>query len=158
MSPFEKLLADLARADVEFILVGGLAVALAGYVRATEDVDVLIRAERENVKRLLDCLKGFGEGAAAELRTDDFAPEEGAIRVVEDFPLDLFTQMSGHTYEDLLPQTSEHDVAAVRIRSLNIEGLILLKAGSLRPKDQLDVQALKAILREQSGGTAHSKR
>ena len=151
MSAFERLLADLVRADVEFILVGGLAVALAGHVRATEDVDVLVRAERENVGRLLDGLRGFGEGAAAELSVDDFALEEGAIRVVEDFPLDLFTQMNGRTYEDLLPRTSEHEVADVRIRALDAEGLILLKAESLRPKDQLDVQTLKAILRERGG-------
>ena len=157
MSTFERLLADLVRADVEFILVGGLAVALAGYVRATEDVDILIRVEGENVKRLLDCLKGFGEGAAAELSADDFVVEEGAIRVVEDFPLDLFTQMSGHAYDDLLPQTSEHEVADVRIRSLDAEGLILLKADSLRPKDQLDVQALKAILHERGGTTTSGR-
>lgn len=48
---FEKLLAALADGEVRFILVGGLAVALNGYVRLTEDVDILLDTEEENVRR-----------------------------------------------------------------------------------------------------------
>ena len=151
MNAFEKLLADLSQADIEFILVGGLAVALCGYVRATEDVDILIRAERANVERLLECLETFGEGAARELDPEDFALEEGAIRVVEDFPLDIFTQMSGHTFDDLRPYTKQHTIEHTTIRHLSIDGLLMLKSDSQRPKDQLDVHALRAIQREQDG-------
>jgi hypothetical protein len=67
---------------------------LCEYVRATEDVDILVQADRANVERLLECLQGFGKGAAGELDPEDFTLEEGAIRVIEDFPLDIFTQMS----------------------------------------------------------------
>jgi hypothetical protein len=148
MNAFEKLLVDLSQADVEFILVGGLAVALCGYVRATEDVDILIRAERANVERLLGCLEIFGEGAARKLDPEDFALEEGAIRVIEDFPLDIFTQMSGYTFEDMHSHTEEHAIEDTTIRYLSIDGLLMLKSDSQRPKDQLDVHALKAIQRE----------
>lgn len=151
MNAFEKLLVDLSEADVEFILVGGLAVALCGYVRATEDVDILVGAEHDNIVRLLECLETFGEGAARELSAADFTLEEGAIRIVEDFPLDVFTQMSGYTYSDLLPRTEEHALGTATIRHLSIDGLLMLKSDSLRPKDQLDVQALEAIRREQGG-------
>ncbi len=147
MDTFEKLLAGLCRCDVDYILVGGLAVALCGYVRATMDVDILVRADSANVARMLACLQRFGEGAARELAVEDFAVEEGAIRIVEDFPLDVFTLMNGQTYEDLLPLTALHEVEDVAIRHLTPEGLIRLKAGSLRPKDRLDVEALQAILR-----------
>jgi hypothetical protein len=138
-------LADLSAAQVDFILVGGVAVALAGYARATEDVDLLVEASPENIQRLLAALEDFGEGHARKLTPGDFALEEGAVRVVEDFPLDLFTQMSGYTYADLLPFTDEHDIRATTIRYLDAEGLIRLKKDSLRPKDQLDVQALRAL-------------
>lgn len=152
MNAFAKLLADLSAADVEFIVVGGVAVALAGYLRATEDIDVLIRTDEKNIRRLLDALEDFGEGHARELSPDDFALEEGAVRIVEDFPLNLFTQMGGRTYEDLLPLTDEHVVGENVVRYLNTEGLILLKKDSLRPKDQLDVQALRDIQRRKQGG------
>jgi uncharacterized nucleotidyltransferase DUF6036 len=53
-TPYEKLLANLAHAEVKFIIVGGVAVALNGFVRTTEDVDILIESSSENVRRLLD--------------------------------------------------------------------------------------------------------
>lgn len=149
MNGFEKLLADLSAAEVDFILVGGVAVAFAGYARATEDVDILVEASSENVRRLLACLENFGEGHARELDADDFTLEEGAVRVVEGFPLDIFTQMSGHTYADLLSFTDERDLQDTKIRHLNAEGLIRLKKDSLRPKDQLDVQALRDLRRSE---------
>ena len=43
-TPYEKLLAKLARADVKFIIVRGVAVALNGFVRTTEDIDILVEA------------------------------------------------------------------------------------------------------------------
>ena len=84
-TPYEKLLAKLARAEVKFIIVGGVAVALNGFVRTTEDVDILIEASADNVGRLLDELKEFGEGYARELSPGDFSDSEGAIRIIEDF-------------------------------------------------------------------------
>jgi len=147
-SAFERLLADLSEGGIDYILVGGLAVAFCGHVRATEDVDILVRVDNENLARLLEVLAGFGEGAASELQADDFTLEEGAIRVVEEFPLDIFTQMSGYRYEDLESMTTTRRVNDHTIRHLNIEGLITLKEESLRHKDQMDVAALRRIQEE----------
>lgn len=143
----EKLLADLVRADVRFLVVGGVACALNGYVRTTEDLDLLVDAEPENVRRLLQTLEGFGEGHARELDALDFSDDEGAIRLVEDFPVDMFTRMGGRRYRDLEPHLRVHD-GDVPIPFLGAEGLILLKSGSRRPQDQLDVAALREILGE----------
>lgn len=148
---FEDVLADLSQHNVKYLLVGGLAVALCGFVRTTLDIDILIQADEENIRRLLDRLKHFGEGSASELTPADFTLEEGSIRIVEDFPLDVFTIMSGDTYEDLLPLSSTHQIDDVEISYLNAEGLIKLKSSSLRPQDQLDVQALRAIQQRQNG-------
>jgi hypothetical protein len=151
---FEKLLADLSEAEVDYLLVGGLAVAFCGYVRATEDVDILVRVDDDNLQRLLDVLADFGEGAASALSVDDFTLEEGAIRVVEDFPLDIFTQMSGYCYEDLTSMTETRQVNDHSVDHLDVEGLITLKEESLRPKDQMDVQALRRIQKEQAPGSS----
>lgn len=83
-TPYEKLLAKLARADVKFIIGDGVAVALNGFVRATEDVDILIDSSAENVARLLDNLRNFGEGHARELSPADFSDSEGAIPLQEE--------------------------------------------------------------------------
>lgn len=143
---FAELLAALAAAQVDFLVVGGLAVAQAGYLRATLDVDLLLDASEANLVRLLSALHGFSEEAAEVLSPDDFPLEEGAIRVAEDFDLDLFTLMSGETYADLLPLSAEHLVLGRPVRFLSAEGLIRLKAPSLRPKDRLDVEMLRRLL------------
>lgn len=86
---FEKLLAEIARAAVDFAVVGGVAVSLNGFVRATDDVDILIKEDRPNVEKLLSCLIRWGEGWARELKPDEFIAQEGSIRVMEDFDLDI---------------------------------------------------------------------
>ena len=83
-------------------------------------------------------LTRVGDGAAAELTPDDLPLEEGAVRLDETLAVDLFTLMSGQTYTDLLPEP---------VRFLSAAGRIRLKSASLRPKDRLDAEALRAILR-----------
>jgi len=144
-TPYEKLLAKLVRAEVKFIIVGGVAVALNGFVRTTEDIDILIEASAENVTRLLDELRNFGEGHARELSPADFSDSEGAIRIIEDFPLDVFTMMRGKRYADLVGSTKTTRIDHVEVRYLNSEALIALKSDSQRDQDRIDVSALRAL-------------
>src|SRR5689334_741031 len=138
-TPYEKLLGKLVRADVKFIIVGGVAVALNGFVRATEDVDILIDSSAENVDRLLDNLRNFGEGNARELSPADFSDSEGAIRIIEDFPLDVFTVMRGKRYVDLIGSTKSIRIDDVDVRYLKAGALISLKSDSHRAQDRIDV-------------------
>jgi predicted nucleotidyltransferase len=144
-TPYEKLLAKLARAEVKFMIVGGVAVALNGFVRTTEDVAILIEASAENVTRLLDELGNFGEGHARELSPADFSDSEGAVRIIEDFPLDVFTMMRGKRYADLVESTKTTRIDDVDVRYLNAEALIALKSDSQRDQDRIDVSALRAL-------------
>ena len=145
-SPFEKLLAGLVRSEVEFAVVGGVAVSLNGFVRATDDVDILVQAAPENIRKLLDCLAGWGEGFARELKMEDFVPQEGCIRVMEEFDLDIFTRMRGYSLEEFRPRLRHLETSGVRIPYLAPEDLILLKQESWREKDQVDVAAMRKIL------------
>ena len=142
--PFESVLVALSRADVRYMVVGGIACALNGFVRTTEDVDILVDADPGNLRRMIHALAGIGEGYAAEFRVEDFSDEEGAVRLVEDFPIDIFTRMGGRRYEDLLRFRRVH-AGEVPIPYIDVEGLIELKAGSPRSRDQLDVEALRRL-------------
>ena len=53
---FEKLLGLPAESRVQFVVVGGVAVTLHGYVRLTDDIDLLVSAEASNLGRLLNAL------------------------------------------------------------------------------------------------------
>ena len=102
---FEKLLVLLAERGVRFVVVGGVAVTLQGYVRLTEDVDLLLDDQLGNLSLLLTTLSGFGEGFARELSIEDFDDSEGAIRIVEETEscqVDLFTRMSGRKFGDVI--------------------------------------------------------
>jgi len=143
---FGSLLVELARAGVDFAVVGGVAISLNGFVRATEDLDILVHRSPENLHKLLDCLKHWGEGWARELKIEDFAVEEGSIRVMENFNLDIFVKMRGKTLDDFRPALCHFDSDGTRIAYLSAADLIFLKEGSWREKDKLDVAAMKEIL------------
>ncbi len=151
-SPYEKLLADLAGSGVDFAVVGGVAISLNGYVRATEDADIIVSRSPENLRKLLDCLANWGEGFARELTPEDFVFEQGAIRVIEDFGLDIFVRMSDKTLDDFRPRLRYLETGGVRIPYLAPEDLIFLKEDSWRDKDKLDVQAMREVIaRERQG-------
>ena len=146
---FEKLLVLLADARIEFVLVGGLAVTLQGYVRFTEDVDILIESSLGNVTKLLEVLGNFGEGFANELSPDDFTEEEGAIRIVEEVEqcqIDVFTVMSGRKFADVAEDADVFDLRGREIRYASKKALIGWKEKSVREKDKLDALALRRLV------------
>ena len=157
VSQFERLLADLVRAGVDFAVVGGVAVILNGYHRQTVDTDILVHPNPENIRRLLAYLVTWGEGWARELRPEEFVSQEGSIRVTEDFTLDIFTQMKGHSLDEFRPRLRYLPSGDVRIAYLHPEQLIELKRDSWRDKDRLDVLALEEILRQEAVNAADPK-
>lgn len=148
---FENLLVELARAEIDFAVVGGVAISLNGFVRATDDVDILVKNSPPNIQALLDCLKKWGEGWARELTLADFAVEEGSIRIMEDFDLDIFTRMRGKTLDDFRSDLRYFTSNDAKIAFLSPADLIYLKRDSWREKDQLDVSAMKEVLARESG-------
>lgn len=145
---FEKLLVLLAEAGVDFIVVGGIAVSVQGYVRLTEDVDLLIDNSASNVKRLLARLAAYGEGFARELSPEDFDDEEGAIRIVEETEqcqIDIFTRISGRRYSDVLKDTDRFEAGGHQIAVASKASLIGWKSKSVREKDQFDAMALRRL-------------
>jgi hypothetical protein len=153
VNTFEGLLGVLVDNRVRFTLVGGLAVSLNGFVRTTEDMDILVDDDPSNVKNLLNCLLQFGEGYARELNLTDFADEEGAVRIQEAFDLDIFVRMRGKKYQDLIKHIQYYEmVGGANIPYLDADGLIRLKGDSSREKDRIDAAALRRIARD----TAHA--
>lgn len=150
---FEKLLAELAQSGVDFAVVGGIAISLNGYVRATDDADIIVAETPDNIRRVLKCLEGWGEGWARELKEEDFVPQEGSIRVMEDFDLDIFTRMRGKSLDDFRPRLRYLETSGVRIPYISPQDLIYLKQGSWRDKDKLDVLAMQEIIAREAKTT-----
>ena len=148
MTSFARLLAALVAGDVQFAVVGGVACALNGHLRTTQDVDILIDSATDNVDRMLAVLCGWGEGWARELTAADFPIEPGAVRVNEEFPLDIFTEMSGLTWSTALPHVRWWQSGELRVPYLDAPALVTTKEHSVRAKDQEDVRILRMLIRE----------
>jgi hypothetical protein len=149
-SSFEKLLVLLVKANISFTTVGGIAVCLNGYVRLTEDVDILVAPDSDNILNLIRELSDYGEGFASELTPADFADEEGAIRIIEaieNCQIDIFVRMQGLHLDDFKGDIQHFRASdGTQVPYLGSKSLITLKATSLREKDRVDVSVLKGLL------------
>ena len=78
-------------------------------------------------------------------------PQEGSIRVMEEFDLNIFTRMGGHALDEFRPGLRYLDTGGVRIPYLSPADLVLLKKDSWREKDKLDVAAMRDIIAREGG-------
>lgn len=132
----------LASEGVEYALIGGYALALQGIVRLTEDVDILVEPSAENARRWVRALSKLPDGAAAELVGDDTLHEElYAIRINDEFTIDVMNSASGQSWEQMKP----YRVRIEGIDVISLEGLLRMKEGG-RLKDRADAEAIRKVL------------
>jgi len=144
--PLLKLLQRFQDEGVQYILVGGHAVRLNGFLRSTEDIDILLPSSIDNGRRVikaLNFLDGARELQPAWFATEATEPEN--IRVADDLLIDLLFAANGESYESLQPHVRTLEVEGVIIRTLDIEGLLKTKTLH-RDKDIIDRSALTKIL------------
>ncbi len=148
-----KLLESLQRNGVNYILVGGHAVRLHGFNRATEDIDLVVPFDAENGARLIRSL-GFLE-SAKELQAWWFSKEANAdeiqnIRVADELVVDILFSANGETYESLQPFIRKIEIEGVTIATLDVDGLLKTKT-SQREKDAIDRQFLLKVKNSEHG-------
>lgn len=156
MTDFRGLLEALSIRSVNYILIGGMAAAVHGSIRATRDVDVVYERNPENVRRLVAALGSLApvlRGAPANLpfRFDEPTVERGLNFTLSTRigAIDLFGEVAGGgSYEALLPDSREIEILGVRCRVVTLEKLIELKRAAGRPRD-LDAIAELEALREE---------
>jgi len=142
----------LNRSEVRYLVIGGVACILHGYVRATTDVDILIERSVDNARRTLDALGLLGWGFAREWSPDEILRRP--ITVIGDDPaVDVFTIAWKVKYEDAVSRSSSVVVDGVAIPLISIDDLIETKRTG-RALDAADVEALQRIQRIGRGAGA----
>lgn len=150
------MLRTLADHGVEFVVIGGLAVAAHGYVRATKNVDVVPAPDRENLDRLLGALEAL---SAEPFEIGDFGTEELPVElnreglemggnwalVTSAGRLDLMQWVSGlEPYEELRSRALVVDLPGVgAIAFAGFEDLVAMKRAAGRPQDRQDLAVLR---------------
>jgi hypothetical protein len=143
---FLELLKALAREEVDYVLVGAVALTVHGIVRATEDVDLFVRPERDNVERLKRALLSvWDDPDIAQITADDLAGEYPTIRYGppgEGFVIDVLARLgAAFAFEDLVAQTIM--VEGVPVRVATPSTLYRMKRDTVRPIDRADAAALR---------------
>ena len=160
----ETLLRTLREDGVEFVVVGGLAVAAHGYVRATKDIDVVPRPDADNRRRLYGALQSLD---AEPIEVGDFRPEElpvpfapegldeggnWALRTRAGRTVVLQRLAGMESYETLRAGAIEVDLPNVGLVLVaGYEDLLAMKRAAGRPVDDQDMAALEDARRARSG-------
>jgi len=140
-----SLARELNRLGVAYVVVGGFAINRLGFVRATEDIDLLIARDRNNqslVKRALEILP---DRAIRELGDEDLA-EWVVVRVNDDITVDLMTEACGVRYEDAANGIEIETIEGVPIPFASAELMLKMKQGT-RDKDAADRSFLQQLIR-----------
>ena len=149
---FDELLRRLSAADVEFVVVGGLAVNAWGVVRGTRDVDVVVATDLANLKRVAEVAVGAnghvqqGEallGSPPSIASALAAGEQVAIET-DLGRLDVVQGLDGvPSYEVLRSRAAEAEILGVRVAVCSLDDLKSMKRAAGRTRDLADLEDLE---------------
>ena len=151
LEDLKALIESLNRQHVDYLLIGGYALFVHGYHRATTDIDVLVPATLESGAKVKEALMVLPDQAAKDLEPEWFA-EGDNIRVADAFLVDIMLNACGETYDSLKNYAMTVDLEGIPVRTVSLEGLLRTKQ-TMRDKDVTDRNVLERALtlfREQS--------
>ncbi len=139
---FKEFLQWLTASRVDYLLVGGYAVGLHGYPRATIDLDVWVRATPENATRIIEALRGFGFDSMA-IAPDLFVNPRSIVRFgVPPFRIEIMTSIDGVDYDGCRARAVEFDVEGLAVPTIALSDLRVNKRAAGRHKDLADLENL----------------
>lgn len=140
-----SLARELNRLGVAYVVVGGFAINRLGFVRATEDIDLLIARDRANQALVKQALEILPDRAIRELGDEDIS-QWIVVRVNDDITVDLMTEACGVRFEDTAGGIETEVIDGVPIPFASAELMLRMKQG-LREKDTTDRSFLQQLLR-----------
>ncbi len=142
---FKELLELLNENGVEYLLIGGYAVGMHGYVRSTTDIDFFVSSDKENAKKLVMALTEFGF-AGTTLSIDLFTRKDSLVIMgVEPLAVDILNYLTGVDFETAYRQRKLIICEGIEVSVINLADLITNKIATGRLKDLADVEYLKRI-------------
>lgn len=148
---FLKFWQALNNNHVKYIMVGGFAVNMHGYIRATKDADMWIEDSKENRINLRKAFVELGYGDFESLETMQFIPGWTEFYIGGGIVLDIMTSMKGlenYSFEECLKVASVADLNKIVVPFLHINQLVANKKAVSRPKDKNDIIELEKIIEE----------
>lgn len=159
LGKFERVLEALAGSNVDFVIVGGVAVVMHGHLRMTNDLDLAVDLTERNLERCLGCLADLGYQPQAPVDMMAFADADQRQRWVKEKNMTVFSpwssDRSGPTvdlfadppfdYQQLKRRAVTVSLAGHDVSVVSLDDLVAMKQAVGRPQDLADVLSLKQI-------------
>ena len=139
---FKEFIESLNENKVDYLVVGGYAVAFHGHPRYTKDMDVWVRRDRGNAERLVQALNDFGFGDLG-LSVEDFMEPESVVQL--GYPpnrIDLLSDLKGVDFDRCYLSKIEVDIEGVSVNFVDLENLKKNKEATGRHQDLADLEQL----------------
>lgn len=142
-SEFKDLLSIFNAHGVEYLVVGAHALAAHGRIRATGDLDVWVRADQANARRVMQALAAFG-APLQDLREADLAQPGIVFQIgVPPLRIDILTEIDGVQFEDAWRKRLSSVFAGEPVSVLSVAHLIENKRAAGRAQDLADLDWLE---------------
>lgn len=159
MSIYQPLFKSLNKAGVRYVVVGGIAVILHGYVRATTDVDLVVDLQADEAGKVIDVLSGMGYQPRVPVAASDFTRVEMRERWIAEKGMQVFSMNHPDSpfltvdlfvnppipLAELWPNSLVVDYAGTRVRVCSLDDLIRMKELAGRNLDSIDLERLRKL-------------
>jgi hypothetical protein len=139
---FSEFIESLNSNHVDYVIVGGYAMAFHGVPRYTGDIDFLVRVSPENAARLERSLIAFGFGSAGITANDFLQPGRVVQLGFPPFRIDIVTSISGVDFDELWDRRIASELDGVPVHFIDRDSFIKNKRAAGRAKDRADLEAL----------------
>ncbi|WP_461450452.1 DUF6036 family nucleotidyltransferase [Mucilaginibacter sp.] len=142
---FEDFVFLLNKYNVNYMIIGGYALAFHGIPRHTGDLDIWIDISEENAQKMIEVIKEFGLGSLG-LETIDFL-QKGIITQIGYPPLriDILNEIDGIEFGEAYPNKLIIDIDGLPISYISLDDLIKNKQVSGRQRDLSDITELNKL-------------
>ena len=145
---FKEFIQLLNENNVDYLIIGGYALAFHGYLRYTQDIDFWVWSDADNAKKITNVLKEFGFTSLG-VSEHDFLDEDSMIQL--GFPpnrIDIINKIDGVNFLEAFKEKKVYEDVDIKINFIGIDQLIQNKKSTGRLKDLADVQVLEEIKKE----------
>lgn len=140
---FKEFIQSLNDNNVNYLVIGGYAVAFHGYPRYTKDIDIWIERSQQNAANMVQALDQFGFGSLG-LQTDDFLKKDQIIQLgYAPNRIDILTSVAGVEFTDCYAKRINTKVDEITISFIDLASLKTNKKAVGRMQDLADLENLE---------------
>ena len=156
---YKKILLELEKKDVKYLVIGGIAVNLYGHPRVTKDLDLMISFEKTNMAKFVEIIKSFKLKPRVPVEIEELADknkreiwkQERNMKVFSFYNpendlevIDIMIQ-DYINFDEAYKRVEKISDGSLTVSMISIDDLIRLKEIANRPNDRADIEVLKKL-------------